>query len=408
MTEPKQRERLLNETVKYSQIEVKSGGKWINHPLSKPSSRTWKGKQVTVSEGHRRDRDGTYRAGGPFYSAFVKPRIQSRSIKLESSGSEPVRYNGPITPPVPTSDYSGFAFPAYQDSHLDAVGADAIALVDPTDPNANLGVSLGEILREKVIPTPIITSWQPRAALAKNAASEYLNSVFGWLPLVDEIKSTGQSIRDANTMIENYRAASGTEVHREFQFPDIESRSEEIVDSSTRCRYSATTNLTALNSTPVPLTRSRYSRTRRWFSGSFTYFAHPSTSLTDCISVNSEIDKLYGLTLTPDVIWELTPWSWAIDWFTNAGSVINNVTAFAAAGLVMSYGYIMEETTIYDQYFMPATGLIGGGQAPRAEVISSRKLRKEAHPFGFGATWEGMTPTQIAITAALGITRALR
>jgi len=35
------------------------------------------------------------------------------------------------------------------------------------------------------------------------------------------------------------------------------------------------------------------------------------------------------------------------------------------------------------------------------------KSRFPANPFGFGVGWEGLSPTQLAITAALGITRAL-
>jgi hypothetical protein len=35
------------------------------------------------------------------------------------------------------------------------------------------------------------------------------------------------------------------------------------------------------------------------------------------------------------------------------------------------------------------------------------KVRIPAGPFGFSIGWEGLSPTQLAITAALGITRLL-
>jgi hypothetical protein len=72
----------------------------------------------------------------------------------------------------------------------------------------------------------------------------------------------------------------------------------------------------------------------------------------------------------------------------------------------MQYGYIMEETSIVDTYSMPATGLLGvTGTVPPVTYEYVVKRRREANPFGFGIGWEGLSPTQLAITAALGITR---
>jgi len=124
------------------------------------------------------------------------------------------------------------------------------------------------------------------------------------------------------------------------------------------------------------------------------------------IGAGSEAEKLLGLPLTPDVVWELTPWSWAIDWFSNAGSVISNVSAFKLGGLVMRYGYIMEETTITDTYSMASAGFLDDtGPVPPSTITYTVKRRREANPFGFGLSWDGLSPSQMLITAALGITR---
>jgi hypothetical protein len=122
--------------------------------------------------------------------------------------------------------------------------------------------------------------------------------------------------------------------------------------------------------------------------------------------INDVHDKLFGSALTPDLMWELTPWTWAIDWFSNAGDVLNNVTAFKLAGLVMRYGYIMEESIENRTYEMPSTGYSSlTGTLPPSSYTKIVKRRRDANPFGFGLTWEGLSPTQLAITAALGITR---
>lgn len=378
---------------------------WLE--LFKPSTHNYKGRQKTVSSGHHKNRSGKYDSGGPFFTNRIDPGFTPRSVSLLAKGSSGWRkYDGPITMRIPDTGYSGFTPPSEDDLYLDKVGAEAISIVDPTNPNASTGVALGEILHDRRLSLPFISAWRRRTEVAQAAGSEYLAAQFGWLPLLSDVKNTAQSIRDGNTILQNYRAASGTLVHREFAFDDIVTESESVINAGTRCNYSASSNVVAFNGSPVPLTQRSVTTKKRWFSGSFTYAANQASPLGKCLGVGSEIDKLFGLTLTPDVLWELTPWSWAIDWFSNAGNVLSNVTSFGLAGLVMKYGYIMEETSTVNTYSMPATGLAGvTGTPPDAIVTNVTKRRRQADPFGFGVGWEGLSPTQLAITAALGITR---
>jgi len=402
----KVKERDLSHRVDFPPIEtISSKGEVTVNPAS---STTFKGRQYTVSEGHRKNRKGVYDSGGPFFTYRIEPSIKTRNVKLDllDKFGNRRKYSGPICmlPPIPSG--VGFSAPAQDDSYLDKYGAEAISIVDPTNPNAQTGVALGEIVHDKRISLPGISLWRRRTEIARAAAEEYLSAEFGWLPLVSDMKNTAQSIRDGNQIIENYQAASGTLVHREFAFDDIVSSVEEVINPATRCFYSTLTNIPEFNGTPAPLTRKTDTTVRRWFSGSFTYAAHQASSVGRCLGVESEIDKLFGLSLTPDIVWELTPWSWAIDWFSNAGDVISNATSFGLAGLVMKYGYIMEETSVTNTYSMPATGIkTVSGPPPPLTVNYTVKRRRPANPFGFGVKWEGLSPTQLAITAALGITR---
>lgn len=383
----------------YYNSGIQSGGKTV----------IWKGKQHTASEGHRRSRNGKYYEGGNFFSYLIKADVPSTKISFDwTKYGYPIKYSGPIVcanVPINYGSNNPVAqFPSSDSSYLDPIGAEAISIVDPLNPNAQTGVALGEIIKDRKIPTPGIQAWRQRTEIAKAAGSEYLNAVFGWLPLVSDMKDTAQSVLDGNTIIENYRAASGTLVHREFEFPSSNSTTETVIDSSTIGEMGF--NVVGSFRAPVPVTRLSSTHTRRWFSGTFTYHANEGNSLAKCVGIGSEAEKLFGISLTPDLVWELTPWSWAIDWFSNAGNVISNVNSFAAAGLVMKYGYIMEETSTVDTYSMPSTGLtLVGGTLPSASITTTVKRRSEANPFGFGLSWDGLSPTQLAITAALGITR---
>lgn len=402
--------------VVFSQIESKPSGSGPSVPwepfqpdITGPGRiLAAKGKQVTCSFRHRKFPDGDYHSGGPFYTARNHPRTPTKGIKIQSSTR---KYYGPVVQPLNFG--SGYVPPSVDksndDSHLDKYGAEAIAIVDPTNPNAEVGVALGEIFLDKRISLPGIQSWKRRTEVAKAAGSEYLSAQFGWLPLVEEIKNTIQSVQDGHTIMENYHSLDGQEVHREFEFEPIEKESISVVNSGTRCLYSSSTSVSAFNGTPVPQTRRTTSTTRRWFSGTFMHYpnkVYDGLLGKRIADKRGDIDKLFGITLTPETLWELAPWSWAIDWFSNIGDVISNFTAFEINGLVMKYGFIMEEISGRETLFMPATGLSGvTGAPPDVWNEYSVKRRKEANPFGFGIGWEGLSPTQLAITAALGITR---
>lgn len=367
-----------------------------------------KGRQVTCSFRHRKFPDGDYHSGGPFYTARTAPRTPTRTVSINKSDR---RYRGPVVQGLRFGNYyqqQPHVSRSDDDSHLDKWGATAISIVDPLNPNAQVGVALGEFLIDKRISLPVIQSWKRRTEVARAAGSEFLAAQFGWLPLVEEIKNTLQSIKDGHTIMENYHSLDGHEVHREFEFEPIVSDTTVVTESTARCIYGGG-NIPSLNGAGVPQTRRTNSTTRRWFSGTFTHYpnkAYDGLLGKRIASKRGEIDKLFGLSLTPDVLWELAPWSWAIDWFSNIGDVVNNFTSFEINGLVMKYGFIMEETSVKETLFMPATGLSGvTGAPPNVWCDHTIKRRKEANPFGFGIGWEGLSPTQLAITAALGITR---
>jgi hypothetical protein len=122
-----------------------------------------------------------------------------------------------------------------------------------------------------------------------------------------------------------------------------------------------------------------------------------------------EAKKLLGLSLTPDTVWNLTPWSWMVDWVSNAGDVVSNISDALFDGLVLRYGYMMEHTLTSDEYFFVGPTGFQPTNGPRPSSITLHhevKKRVKATPYGFGLTWTSFTTRQLAILAALGITRS--
>jgi hypothetical protein len=120
----------------------------------------------------------------------------------------------------------------------------------------------------------------------------------------------------------------------------------------------------------------------------------------------AQADHLMGIRLTPETVWNLAPWSWAVDWFTNTGDIIHNISAFARDSLVMKYGYIMSHDHLDGYCVMPGgtnfNGNITGGSVT---YLRDRKKRFPASPyFGFGTTGS-LSAGQKAILLALGLSR---
>jgi hypothetical protein len=299
-------------------------------------------------------------------------------------------------------------------SDLNASGATAIAQCAPTNPYSHIATSLAESHREGLPSLPGIQSWKKRTEIAKAAGSEYLNAVFGWLPLVSEVKNVGHAARHSRDILTTYRHDEGRNTRRTFSFPSTNSSSTTVIGTGYTAGpfykgggWNFGYAIEPLENQGT-LTRTTVKSSRTWFSGCFTYTMQPfGDSLGGIQSAGSEADKLFGTDLTPDVLWELAPWSWAVDWFSNTGDVIHNFTSLESLGLVMRYGYIMSETTEVTTYSLSRTGLYGLGSVPDSKVETVSKVRGEANPFGFGISWQGLSPAQLAITAALGITRLL-
>jgi hypothetical protein len=125
----------------------------------------------------------------------------------------------------------------------------------------------------------------------------------------------------------------------------------------------------------------------------------------------SRIRAVLRSDIDPETLWNLTPWSWAVDWFSSAGDVIHNLNAWSKYGLVLRYGYVMEHTLNETTYTRRMSTPLLVGQYPSdstcsASFCTETKKRYRANPFGFGVSWEGLNPTQISILGALGITKS--
>jgi hypothetical protein len=300
---------------------------------------------------------------------------------------------------------------------MNQLGTEAISRCAPYNQTAAAGTALGEIFKDGLPSIPGIHLWKSRVKPYLGLSEEFLNAVFGYLPLIKDVKESAKAIARAGDIMSQYERDAGKVVRRSYYFKDV---NEEEFSYTPNSRAVSLGLGDYFNTSPLggTLVTHREKSYRRWFKGAFTYHL-PSEldSWRAMMGASSSAHHLLGTSLTPEVLWELTPWSWAIDWFTNVGELINNFSNFEVGGLVMRYGYMMEESinkvtyTLIDSsglqnYFEGAYKPVPLSAVSPVTIETVTKQRVPATPYGFGIEWSKLSTLQIAILAALGITRS--
>lgn len=291
-----------------------------------------------------------------------------------------------------------------------SAGATAISRCAPTVPASDTLVALAEIVREGL---PRVGTLSLSAALQnagsrkglrltpKAVSDEYLNYQFGWKPFLNDLRKLSKAIYESEDLISQLQRNSGKITRRSYTFPDVTYSST----SGTTAKPYPSPYSTLVSSTTRMMDES--SSIETWFNGAFTYHAdlRGSTSWERVEDAAKTARLLYGIKLSPDVVWNLMPWSWVIDWQTNIGDVLTNVGLFSNDGLVMHYGYVMQHLKAERHYYMKPTWYGGFSPYLSSRLITEKKQRVRASPWGFGLELGDLSLRQMSILTALGISR---
>ncbi len=366
--------------VRYSGETRSTGGSpW------KPYDLDFINRGTVTSLGHDWPRKkGSGDVGGPFLldklEWFVSPIRINRNL-----------VRGPvILPRVGVFTFTGATLPS--DVSMKGLGTTAISRSLPTNPAASLAQFLGEA-REGAPTVYGAKFWEEKTRFARGAGSEYLNVEFGWKPLLADIQNFAHAVKHSHKIIRSYHKGSDTKIRRRYAFPP---------SSETRTSGQAGGFVSpSIGSYTANGDATEYLSNRSWFSGAFRYHVPVGDSVLDKMHrFESDANHLLGLRITPELMWELAPWSWAVDWFTNVGDILHNISALGKDGLLMQYGYLMSESiSTQATYFSMAEG---AGSVIKRQTF---KKRIPASPYGFNTTFDGLSTRQKAICAAIGITR---
>lgn len=351
--------------------------------------------------------------GSGFYTVRHYTKMSHKNFATDQPklGFTTRSYKGPLVPGFhvnvnPTSAVWP-SLPLVSKDYLYGLGATAIARCEPTSPSADLAVSLAEIVREGMPTIPFKQSLKAiRERKFSEVAGEHLNMEFAVKPLISEVRKFAQAVIKSDEIMRQYDRDSGRVVRRRYVFPQEVTVEELSRQTGQGCFPALPTPMYLPSGNLGTLVRTRTTRVDTWFSGAFTYRVPYATiqGQTSFARDAARARKLLGLRLDAEVLWNLAPWSWFVDWFVSAGQVIHNLEAFATDSLVMQYGYLMQKVSIEDTYSHSGLSFLDG---PTGEIQFTlgtvSKTRVKAHPYGFGVLDADLTSRQMAILAAIGI-----
>jgi len=252
--------------------------------------------------------------------------------------------------------------------------------------------------------------------IPKYTGGEYLNSVFGWQPLIRDFENAIKVLFAVDSLV----FGTAYRRHRLLKFPDV---SFEVVSSEP---------LTALNAYPVPgmgqsgTSSSAYNVSTQ-VSRPYTKSYHRQYSLSISARLfpiarptrganrfTDEVeDKLQLLgAWTPSLGWDLLPYSWLVDWFIHLGDSINNAFFYGSRpGMTnIDYAYATSVTrTLEEVHFTAGWHDIGTTTRRRQsgvpQALTVVKHRVPISPFGLGIDLSQLSADQVQILMALGLAK---
>lgn len=294
---------------------------------------------------------------------------------------------------------------------ISSYGATGWKKFRPGNPTADLGVFLGEL---RDVPRMLkgtaeyfhrlwksmggsSTAFRPRAV-----ADAWLNTQFGWMPFISDLRKFYRTYKRLDATLQRIKDQNGKWIKRQGTV-SMSSDSAVLTSSASSTAHwpiLGTDYYRTWSSSGNYTVRDVISR-KVWFEGSFRYWIPDTESVSWRTRAIAEI---FGAMPCPSLIWELTPWSWLVDWHSNVGDVIANMSTGWADNLAARYAYVMG-TTHYDRTVESMCDLKSGPLYHVWTYPITWKVRVGANPFGFGLTDADLSARQWSILAALGIVR---
>jgi len=400
-----------------------------------PSSlQSFSESQVTVDETHR---GPPYRTGGPFQSMRIFTcdpfgGVYGSGTYERSDGLR--RYVGGFHSPSNIKFGSGVSMNS-PISWMEVNVANFPSLSDwgdkaysKTKPNLEKASGFVALAEARDLPRMLRTTskgfhetWKSlrgdmvsKQMQPKRTADHFLNLQFGWIPFINDVRKFYNAYDDSLAMIAKLRNQNGQWIRRRATLKD-ESTSTMLTSGTSVDIFPTSVFVSSLFPPWFPGNVARWELWEDLYevittSGKFRYYRPEfDVNRSDHMSLMQSMQRqftLYGMRISPSNVYRATPWSWAADWFSNVGDYIHQVNDMLVDSVAMKYLFVMRHSVRvrrFVQYLPFSKGPAVSLQFNR--IIDVKQREKGNSPYGFNLTLANLTPRQLAIATALGISR---
>jgi len=292
------------------------------------------------------------------------------------------------------------------ETSLTAQGTIGFNKFKPTASGGGLGQFIGELHEFPRLPS-LLTRMRSRSLTFAGMGGDYLNYEFGWRPFVRDVYQTVGNMFSAERRLRQLARDNGRRVRRQGTVSHQESAPETIDRGYSQFGWPALPNFFLQGGREHGYIELN-SGTRYRFSACFRYWIPPLDRRFGDTESQAEREQLarivYGVSLSPSLLYELMPWSWLIDWGSSLGAMVQNYSENSADSLVADYAYCTGRKYSTDNWVVEGT--LTSGLSYTAATSFDREMvrRQPASPYGFGIFLPDLSARRIAILAALGFT----
>jgi len=256
---------------------------------------------------------------------------------------------------------------------------------------------------------------EPWKMSPKGAANQFLNEQFGWKPFIGDITSFDDVYHNGQKYIRKISDENGKAVRHSVTVAESETSTQVGAGGGVYNSISY-----AMPCFPVSLGSGYFSSPPSWRCDDVTYtkvravgkfrYYRPEfdMSLPDYSSAwnaGMRYVTLYGLRVTPSNLYKIMPWSWAADWAANVGTYVDYVSDVFVDSLSAEYFYLM----VYQRRCRRLSVVLpfhsGTVSLSWDRFVETKQRVPGSSPFDFDLSWNSLSPRQLAIAAALGISR---
>lgn len=249
--------------------------------------------------------------------------------------------------------------------------------------------------------------------MPKQLASDYLEYTFGWVPFLSDLGKLYNTYQNYDKILRRLRRQNNHWVKKGGSVltkNEVTNREDLYLQDAPAVKPALVTYLYDFpySGRPNKWGNTIYetqTETDIWFEGCFKYYIPQLSDFgASRYSLIRNYMQVYGLRISPSLVWNLTPWTWLADWFANTGDIIDNVTAAVQDRLVTKYAYIMGSSR-RKRFNSSVIHLVGGSVNCLWHQRVDVKRRVSASPFGFSLKVDDFSTSQWAILTALGLSR---